>query len=170
MQGREPNCLTQVVRLRRDVSVELERYDWLRGLTIGQHLDPFLLVVVLCWGRLVSGELGPICIGCALARGVQVLQTRKKTVFKKRKKSSEIIPFWCITLKKKKQTDILPHCAEEPSVAHTYSFAVVVVQRGVLIVWARQCREVLVMDGEILCLFSWWLRHHANLMMMNTVK
>lgn len=48
MQGREPNCLTQVVRLRRDVSVELERYDWLRSLTIGQHLDPFLLVVVLC--------------------------------------------------------------------------------------------------------------------------
>lgn len=85
MQGREPNCLTQVVRLRRDVSVELERYDWLRGLTIGQHLDPFLLVVVLCWGRLVSGELRPICIGCALACGVQVLQTKKKNSLKHRK-------------------------------------------------------------------------------------
>lgn len=48
MLGREPNCLTQVVRFRRDVSVELERYDWLRGLTIGQHLDAFLLVGVLC--------------------------------------------------------------------------------------------------------------------------
>lgn len=45
-------------------------------------------------------------------------------------------------------------CAVQPSAAHTYSFAVIVVQRGVLIVWAGQCREVLVMDGEILCLFS----------------
>lgn len=166
MQGREPNCLTHVVRLRRDVSVELEWYDWLRGLTIGQHLDPFLLVVVLCWGSLVSRELGPICTGCALACGVQVLQT-KKNGFKH--------SLWCATLihtctPTHRKTDILPDCAVEPSVVHTYSFAFIVVQRGVLIVWARQCREVLVMDGEILCLFSWWLCHHANLMMVNTVK
>lgn len=83
MQGREPNCLTQVVRLRRDVSVELQQYDWLRGLTIRQHLDPFLLVVVLCWGRLVSGKLWPICIRCALACGVQVLKQTKKSCFNK---------------------------------------------------------------------------------------
>lgn len=79
MLGRELNCLTRVVRLRRDVSVE--QYDWLRGLTIGQHLDPFLLVVVLCRGRLVSGELGPICTGCALTCGVQVLWKSKQSSF-----------------------------------------------------------------------------------------
>lgn len=148
MQGREPNCLTHVVRLRRDVSVELEWYDWLRGLTIGQHLDPFLLVVVLCWGSLVSGELGPICTGCALVCGVQVLHTKKKPF---------TYSLWCATLiDTHTQTDILPNCA------HTYSFVFIVVQRGILIVWARQCRKVLIVDGEILCLFSWWLRHHAN--------
>lgn len=49
---------------------------------------------------------------------------------------------------------MLPDCVGGSSVAHTYSFAVIVVQRGVLIVWAGQCREVLVVDGEILCLFS----------------
>lgn len=79
MQGSEPNCLTHViVWLRRDVSEELERYDWLRSLTIGQHLDPLLLVVVLCWGCLVSRELGPICAGCALACGVQVLNEQNQ--------------------------------------------------------------------------------------------
>lgn len=60
----------------------------------------------------------------------------------------------CNTDTHTQKTDILPDCAVEPSAAHTYSFAVIAVQRGVLIVWARQCREVLVMDGEILCLFS----------------
>lgn len=42
---------------------------------------------------------------------------------------------------------------QRPPVAHTYSFGVIVAQRGVLIVRARQCREVLVVDGEILRLF-----------------
>ena len=39
-----------------------------RELTIRQHLDALLLiVVVLCRASLVSGKLGPICIGCALS-------------------------------------------------------------------------------------------------------
>lgn len=48
----------------------------------------------------------------------------------------------------KKNKKVLPVCCV------TYSFAVIVVQRGILIVWPRQCREVLIVDGEILCLLS----------------
>lgn len=79
-QGREPNSLTQVVRLRRDVSEESERYDWLWSLTIWQHLDPFLLVVVLCRRHLVSGKLWPICARRTLACGVQVLKQETKII------------------------------------------------------------------------------------------
>lgn len=46
--------------------------------------------------------------------------------------------------------------------ALTYSFAVIVVECGVFVIWPRQCGEVLVMYGEVLCLISRWLCYHAN--------
>lgn len=58
---------------RGDVSVESKRCDWLWGLTVRQHLDPFLQVVVLRQRRFVSGELWPVCAGRALTHGVQVV-------------------------------------------------------------------------------------------------
>lgn len=48
------------------------------------------------------------------------------------------------------------------SVIGAYSFAFVVVQCGVLVIGAGQCREILVVDGEILCLFSRRFCHHAD--------
>lgn len=40
------------------------------------------------------------------------------------------------------------------SLARAYSFAFIVVQCGVFVIGAGQCGEILVVDGEVLCLFS----------------
>lgn len=76
----------------------------------------------------------------------------------------------CVALTKNPKAKQEKNTRVDTAMALTYSFTVIIVQCGVFIVWPRQCREVLVMYGEVLCLFGRRLCHHANFNILKQQK
>lgn len=147
----------------------------LKCLTIRQHLDPLLLlVVILCWWCLVAGKLGSIRTRAALSWRVQALWKQRPQQWVKSSSNGGSAGRHC---KNFLQPRILTHPAKQchilfmQSLSDAYErsnsgntdwFAFIRAQCRVLVVGPGQGWEVFVVNGEVLRLFVRWLCDHSN--------
>lgn len=141
----------------------------LKTLTIRQHLDPFLLlVVILCWWCLVTGKLGSICTRAALAWRVQALKWQQRPeTWDKSKAMDAALDNLSIFIPILQHNDMLFKQSlfevyERSNSGNTDWFAFIRAQCRVLIVGAGQGWEVFIVNWKVLRLFVRWLCDHSN--------
>lgn len=139
MQGREPNCLTQCCAIKKGClsgigAIRLAERSHHRATPGSLSSDCCSVLRPSC----LQGTWAHLHWMCSCLWSSSSAGNKEKTVLNTEKRSLLFNPD---TQKQAScQTLVQSHQS------HTYSFAVIVVQRRVLIVWARQCREVLIVD------------------------